>query len=145
MRSPEHTRDSELVTMPGFFPNQHTARGFSTLSYVNSLSHCMHIYRSFSPSFLDAQPINSIFYRFLTYPVFAIISINVNQFLWSFYGTIAVILFIVVMPSSANCVTFFTFFSNKHPTIIHYSKLHLLIDTEIQIYKPEQIVQTSIL
>lgn len=78
MRSPEHTRDSELVTMPGFFPNQHTARGFSMLSYVNSLSHHMHIYRSFSPSFLDAQPINSIFYRFLTYPVFAIISINVN-------------------------------------------------------------------
>lgn len=44
------------------------------------------------------------------------------------------------MPLFANCIEFFTFFSNKHPTIIHYSELHLLIDTEIQIYKTKQTV-----
>lgn len=44
------------------------------------------------------------------------------------------------MPLAANNVMCFTFFSNKHPTIIHYLKLHLLADIEIQIYKTEQIV-----
>lgn len=38
-------KSGELVTMSRFFSKKYTARGFSALSYVNHLSHCMHIHR----------------------------------------------------------------------------------------------------